>query len=181
MANRFQKLLYYLSAEAPILLIFAITWFIEKSSWTRPFIISWKVPLFLTTVSVLLIALFINSFDYACKNLQKISINCKSFTSGDGWIVAYITSYLLPLSSLQFGKRVWLVLSLILVILLIALSFTDYVTPHPVLYLKRFHFYVINVEEAADGYYLITKKKIHKASDVKKVSQLFEFLLIQKE
>ena len=33
MANRFQKFIYYLSAEAPILFVLAIVWWIQKKNW----------------------------------------------------------------------------------------------------------------------------------------------------
>ena len=45
MANRFQKLIYYLSAEAPVLMILALLWIIDKSKWESPIKISWEVPL----------------------------------------------------------------------------------------------------------------------------------------
>lgn len=179
MANRFQKLIYFLSAESPIIIMFAIVWLIEKSTWTKPIQISWKVPLLLLLISVALVATFNVSFNYGMKNLQKIPVKCTDITGGDPWIVAYVITYLLPLASFQFGEMVKPVVGIVIVILLIAMTFTDFMTPYPVLYLRGYHFYSLDVEGAHSGYNLISKKKLKRASDVASVSQVFEFLLLR--
>lgn len=35
MANKLQKLIYFTSAESPIIVMFAIVWLIEKSTWEK--------------------------------------------------------------------------------------------------------------------------------------------------
>lgn len=179
MANRFQKLIYFLSAESPILIMFALVWLIGKSTWAKPIIISWKVPLVLTLFSILLIVVFNHSFDYGKKNLQTITISASEISGGDEWIVAYIISYLLPLAEFQFGEMIKPVVGAVILMLLAVMTFTDFMTPHPILYLRRYHFYKLDVEGAHAGYNLISKKKLKRPSDVKHVSQVFEFLLIR--
>ena len=88
-------------------------------------------------------------------------------------------TYLLPLASFQFGEMVKPVVGIVIVILLIAMTFTDFMTPHPILYLRGYHFYSLDVEGAHSGYNLISKKKLKRASDVASVSQVFEFLLLR--
>ena len=179
MANRIQKLLYFLSAESPILIMFAIVWLIEKSTWSKPISISWKIPTILITLSVLLIIAFNYSFDYGKKNLQTIPVSATEISGGDEWIVAYIISYILPLAEYQFGEMIKPVVGAAVLMLLVVLTFTDYMTPHPILYLRRYHFYKLDIEGAHAGYNLISKKKLERSSDVRKVSQVFEFLLLR--
>lgn len=181
MANRFQKLIYFLSAETPILIVFAVVWLIEKSTWTKPISVSWKVPMILIVISVLLSIAFGHFFKYAIKNLQTIQVTGADISGGDAWIIAYIISYMLPLASFKFGEFIKPVIGIMIVVLIIALTFTDYVTPHPLLYIKGYKFYEFDAEGAASGYYLISKRKIRKAADVNKVAQVFDFLLIRVE
>jgi hypothetical protein len=179
MANRFQKLIYFLSAETPILIVFAVVWLIEKSTWTKPVSVSWKVPILLIVSSALLSIAFDCLFKYAIKNLQTVQVTGADISGGDAWIIAYIISYMLPLASFKFGEVINPVLSIVIAVLLVALTYTDYITPHPLLYIKGYKFYKFDVEGAASGYYLISKKKIRKAADVNKVAQVFDFLLIR--
>jgi len=181
MANRLQKFIYIVSAESPILIFFGIVWLIEKSSWTKPFVISWKIPLLLMIIAVISVVIFNISFNYGKKHLQTIQITGTNISCGDGWIVAYVVSYLLPFASFQFGTYIKPVLAFILPLLLIILTFTDYAIPHPWLYMRKYHFYSLDVEGAASGYHLISRKKLRRASDVKSVSQIFEFLLLREE
>ena len=179
MGNRFQKLIYFLSAESPILIMFAIVWLIEKSTWTKPINISWKVPALLIIVSILLIIIFNRSFNYGKENLQKIHVTGTDISGGDAWIVAYIATYLLPLTEFQFGGLIKPIVGIVIVLLLITMTFTDFVTPHPILYLRGYHFYSLDVEGAYNDYHLVSKKRLKRASDVHEVSQIFEFLLLR--
>jgi hypothetical protein len=179
MANRFQKLIYFLSAESPILVMVAIVWLIEKSTWIKPISISWKVPTLLIIVSVFLILTFNRAFNYGKENLQKTHVTCSDISGGDAWIVAYIITYMLPLAEFQFGEIIKPVVGIMIVLLLMTMTFTDFMTPHPILYLRGYHFYSLDVEGAHNDYHLVSKKKIKRASDVKEVSQIFEFLLLR--
>lgn len=179
MANRFQKLLYFLSAESPILIMFAVVWLIEKSTWTKPIDISWKVPTALILLSVLLLFAFNHAFNYGKKNLQTIQVSASGISGGDEWIVAYIISYLLPLAEFQFGGLIKPIVGIVVVLLLAAMTFTDFMTPHPLLYLRGYHFYSLDVEGAHSDYHLISKKRMKRALDVTNVSQIFEFLLLR--
>ena len=180
MANRLQKLIYFTSAESPIIVVFAIVWLIEKSSWEKPIDISWEVPLFLLLISVSLVVVFVISFKCGMKNLQKIPVKGLDIAGGDSWIVAYVVSYLAPFMSFKFGDVILPVAGIVIGVLLVTLTLTDFVTPHPVLYLLGYHFYTLDVEGAHSGYNLISRKRIKRASDVTSVSQVFEFLLLRK-
>ena len=179
MANRFQKFLYYLSAEAPVFMVFAVLWFIEKSTWSKPIKLNWKTPLILFTVSMVLIIVFYRFFKEAKANLSVMEIIGSEYKCVDGWLVAYVVSYLLPLASLAIGDVIWIVLGIVMGLLIFILVFSDYVTPHPLLFFKGYHFYELKVDGLASDYKVISKKQIRNAKDIKKVSRVFEFLLIR--
>lgn len=179
MANRFQKFIYYFSAEAPVLIVFAILWLWKKSKWTKPVSISWKTPALLVVASIVLIVLFNIFFNKAKSGLSVLEVKGTAFRSADGWLIAYVGSYLLPLASLAWGDVAWVVLAVVLFILMAILVFSDYVTPHPLLFCKGYHFYELDMDGAASGFTVISKKPIRNVNDFKKVSRVFEFLLIR--
>lgn len=179
MANRFQKFIYYFSAEAPILLVLSIMWLVEKSAWKKPIMISWKVPALLLIASVILVIAFVLFFNRAKADLSLINITGTDYRSADGWLVAYVGTYLLPLTSIGWGDIAWVVLASVLIILMLVLTFSDHVTPHPLLFCMGYHFYEVDVEGAASGYTVISKRQIRNVADFKKVSRVFEFLLIR--
>lgn len=179
MANRFQKFIYYLSAEAPVMIILAILWLWKKSTWTKPVMISWKVPVILVAIAILLIVIFNMFFNKTKAGLSVLNIKGTDFRSADGWLIAYVVTYLFPLASIAWGDVVWIVLAAVLLILMIVLVFSDYVTPHPLLFCRGYRFYELDVESAASGFTVISKKQIRNVDDFRKVSRVFEFLLIR--
>lgn len=85
----------------------------------------------LLIVSILLIIIFNRSFNYGKKNLQKIHVTCSDISGGDAWIVAYIITYLLPLAEFQLGGIIKPIIGIVIVLLLMTMTFTDFMTPHP--------------------------------------------------
>lgn len=179
MANRFQKFIYYLSAEAPVLMVIAIVWLIEKSTWTKPMVLNWPVSIILIAVAIVLIIVFNAFFKKAETKLSVMDILGSEYKCIDGWLVGYVVSYLLPFASLALGDVIWIVLGVIIVLLMVILVFSDHVTPHPLLFCKGFHFYEVKVEGLASDYKVISKKQIRNVKDIRKVSRVFEFLLIR--
>ena len=181
MANRLQKIIYNLSIAAPILIVIAVLWLKQESNWTNPILISWKVPLILVVIAIGSIILFIISFNYGKKNLQRITVRVESLSSADGWLVINMVTYVLPIVSLKVKDYCNPLLAGVLVLVFIAAVFSDYITPNPWLYFRKYHFYKISVEGAAANYYLITKKKIRRSQEVIRVTQVFEFLLLRED
>lgn len=179
MANRFQKFIYYLSAEVPVLMVIAIVWLIEKSTWRKPMVLNWAVSIILIVVAIALIIVFNAFFKKAETELSVMDILGSEYKCIDGWLVGYVVSYLLPFASLALGDVIWIVLGVIIVLLMVILVFSDHVTPHPLLFCKGFHFYELKVEGLASDYKVISKKQIRNAKDIRKVSRVFEFLLIR--
>ena len=179
MANRLQKLIYYLSAESPVMLVLGVLWLIQKSSWKAPVSISWRVPLVFLIISAVLILVFNAFFKKANSGLSVMNIEGSEFKCVDGWLVAYVVTYLLPFVSLALGDVVWIVFGIVVVLLMLVLVFSDHVTPHPLLFCKGYHFYELKVDGLASDYKVISKKQIRNAKDIKIVSRVFEFLLIR--
>lgn len=171
MANRFQKFIYYLSAESPVIILLAIWLLIQK----QPLLI----PIILIASAVLLIVAFILFFRKAKNQLSILEVSGSKFKCIDGWLVGYIVTYLLPFASLVVDDVVWIILWILLALLLIILVFSDHVTPHPLLFCRGYHFYELEVEGMASDYKVISKKQVRSVKDIKKVSRVFEFLLIR--
>ena len=181
MANKIQKFIYFLSAISPILIVFAVVWLIKNSTWEKPISLNWKIPLILILISFVNIFVFYCSFNFAKKHIQILTVTGNGYSCDDSWIIGYILTYLLPLTNFKFGDYIFSIVIVIVVLLFIFLIFTDYITPHPLLYLKKYHFYTFDVDGAASGYHLISRTKIRSAKDVKKVIQIYEFLLLREE
>ena len=180
MANRLQRLLYFLSAEAPVLIVFAVILFLRNSTLDN-----WRsciIPGTLIIFAIFLIIIFNYSFKFAKNNLPVISININLISNDEGWLVGYVLTYLLPLVSFNIDAHdkytVGAVIILFVLVMLLS-SFSDYVTPHPLLFLKGYHFYEINVIGAQGKMKLVSDKRLRKATDVKNVKRLFENLLIR--
>lgn len=171
MANRFQKLIYFLSAETPVLGVFAFVWYKKNSTW--------KVPLWLVVIAIILIVLFFGSFKKAKRNLSILDITGTDFHLVDERLVVYVITYLLPMAYFPFSDFIGSALITVLLILIIVLTFTDYVAPHPLLFCLGYHFYELSVEGAASGFIVVSKKQIRNIRDFQKVSRVFEFLLIR--
>lgn len=92
MGNKFQKLLYNLSAAAPVCFVFSVVWLIQKKTW--------KLPIVCTAVGIAVVLLFYKSFEYGLKKLSPISIRTTDISPNDNWIVIYILTYFFPLRAL---------------------------------------------------------------------------------
>jgi len=172
MANLLQKLIYYFSAMCPIGVIFSVVWLIQKDNY-------W-VPIMVTLGVVLLMVLFGISFNYGCKHLSPINVRVTDVSANDTWILGYIISYLLPLTSLIIDEWNLLVCVIIGVFICLLIPFMNSAIPHPLLALKKYHFYQISTENGISSYVLISKKNIRNKKEIQVVGRIFEFLLIEK-
>ena len=171
MANRFQKFIYYLSAEAPILFVLAIVWWIQKKNWI--------VPLTLMVTGLVLIIFFDLFFKKARSSLSILEVEGSEYKCIDGWLIGYVTTYLFPFLSLLLGDVSWVIFGILLLFIMAILVFSDHITPHPLLFCMRYHFYEFKINGLASDYKVISRKQIRSAKDIKKVSRVFEFLLIR--
>ena len=170
MGNRMQLLIYRLSSAAPLAIAFAIVWYREEGN-------IWGSLICLGFSIAVTVAFFI-FFWYGNQHLSPIVINVTEITQGDGYIVSYIISYLLPLSSMVFDNFNYCVSLVIAVIILLVMPFVNSATPNPLLFVIGYHFYHIGAENGVKDYLLISKQKVRNKSQIKSVKRLFEYVLI---
>lgn len=99
----------------------------------------------------------------------------------DGWMVAYIISYMLPFASMAIDDFDAIVCGIIAAALIVIIPFVNSATPNPLLFLRRYHFYEISAENGVSGYLLICKRNLRNAKHITTVKRVFEFLLIDSE
>lgn len=173
MANNLQKLIYNLSAIAPLFLIFAILWYIQKQTQL--------ISILCICGCIFLILCFEASFFYAKKHVAPIIIRVTDVSSHDGWVLAYIFSYMLPFASMAIKDFDIIICGIIAAVFIFIIPFINSVIPNPLLVFSKYHFYQISTETGISGYLLISKRKLRKAKDVKTIKRVFDFLLIDSE
>ena len=173
MANRLQKLLYFLSAESPVFIFVAVIWYIQKKEWL--------VPVILVILATMVTVLFSVSFNYGRKNIPRMPVKAFEITNDEGPLFAYVITYLLPFGSLVIEEYYLPTLITVIIILELLLTFTDFVSPHPLLFVRGYHFYKVGVEGASKDYYLASRKTLRKPDDVTVVQRVFEFLIIREK
>lgn len=173
MANKFYKLVYNMSAIAPLLIIFSIVWRIQNKS-------------FAVCVMVILIAIIpsvfmLRLFSYAKNHLAQIRINANNVTPKDGLFFTYIFAYASPLASLvidDINIWVWMIIGVAIIITAIL---ANLVIPNPLLLLLGYHYYSVATENGISEYSLISKKIYRSNQELKMVGRIFDFLLLDLE
>lgn len=173
MANNLQKLIYNLSAASPLCFTFAILWYIQKQTLI--------VPAICVCLGSFFVLCFARSFSYAKKHVAPIMIRVTDVSPKDGWMVAYGISYLLPFASMAIDDFDAILCGIIAILLIVIILFANSVTPNPLLFLRKYHFYEISAENGVSGYLLICKRDLRNAKHITTVKRVFEFLLIDSE
>ncbi|MBR5565151.1 MAG: hypothetical protein IKW08_03180 [Roseburia sp.] len=172
MANRFQKIIYYTSAMSPIGIVFSLVWFFQNNTYI--------IPVIITVISLLLVVAFVISFEYGKKNISPMSIRVTDVATNDIWVLSYVISYLLPLASMLIAEWNVYVLTIIAILGGVVMIFMNCAIPHPLLAVRKYHFYQLTTENGISSYILISKRCIRNKNEIKTVGRWFEFLLIEK-
>ena len=93
----------------------------------------------------------------------------------------YVISYLLPFASMAIDDFDITVCGIIAAALIAIILFANSVTPNPLLFLRKYHFYEISAENGVSGSLLICKRDLRNAKHITTVKRVFEFLLIDSE
>ena len=173
MANNLQKLIYNLSAASPLCFTFAILWYIQKQTLI--------VPAICVCLGSFFMLCFACSFSYAKKHVAPIMIRVTDISPKDGQMAAYVISYMLPFASMAIDDFDITVCGIIAAALIAIILFANSVTPNPLLFLRKYHFYEISAENGVSGYLLICKRDLRNAKHITTVKRVFEFLLIDSE
>lgn len=173
MPRHLQKLIYNLSAASPICLIFAVTWYIQKRTYI--------VPTICIGIGIILIVSFAISFSYGSRHLAPITIRTSDISPKDSWVILYILTYMLPLTSMAIDDLNLIICGIVAILIATIAPFVNSAIPHPLLFIKKYHFYQISGENGISGYILISKRKYRKKQDLKYVNRMFDFLLLDAE
>lgn len=173
MINRFQKGIWTLSISVPILIGFAVSWWVMKKTW-MPSVISLMVALLLT------IGLII-SYKNAIKELSAVDVKVKKVTQNDRPIIAFMISYILPFGSFAFDKYNPAIFFGAATLVYLVMVFSNSMSANPLLFLRGYHFYDIECENGIGNYLLMTKKTIRNKDDIGIVNRVTEYFLIMQE
>lgn len=173
MVNNLQKLIYNLSAISPLCFVFAVLWYIQKHTLIMP-----AICVCIGIIAILCLAV---SFSYGKKHVAPIIIRVTDISPHDGWVVAYIVSYMIPFASMAIKDFDIIICGIIAAILIVIVPFINSAIPNPLLVCRKYHFYKINAENGISGYLFISKRKLRKAKDITTIKRVFDFLLIDTE
>lgn len=171
LGNVFQKLIYNTANAVPLLILTAITYYIQIKTVI--------VPIILLFISVLIVTIFFKMFFSGQKKWSTKTIRVTSISSKDSWVVAYIIGYLMPFTYLVISDYSIVALIVIVVMLLLVFIPAIMALPNILLFCAKYHFYEIGTDDTGvNDYILISKRKIRNKKDIKSVKRVFEKLLI---
>lgn len=173
MGNISQRLIYNLSAAAPLCFIFALVWYWQKK--TR------DISCIAICIGIILVILLMISFAYGKRHFAPIIIRTNDIAPYDSWVIVYIITYMFPFASLAIKDINLIICVIIAGVLIVAAPCVNTAIPNPILFLRGYHFYQVSGEHGISGSVLISRRKLRKAKDVKTVNRIFDYLLLDAE
>lgn len=170
MGNILQRIVYYASCAAPISITFSIVWCIQEQAYL--------VPAIMSLIGIFILLIFKKSFSYAVKSVQITTVTVSEVIPKDGWVLAYIISYLFPFASFIIKDVDYLLLGMLSVLFVIVAGCTHSATPNPILWVFGYHFYELKSEHGMSGYIYACKGKLCTPKDIKTAKRYFDLLLI---
>lgn len=170
MANVFQRIIYYASCATPIAITFSIVWCIQEQTYL--------VPTIMILIGIFILFLFKKSFSYALKSAQITTVTVSEVIPKDGWVLAYIISYLFPFVSFVIEEVDYLLFGILSVLFVVVAGCTHSATPNPILWVFGYHFYELKSEHGMSGYIYACKGKLCTPKDIKTAKRYFDLLLI---
>ncbi|MEO0234620.1 MAG: hypothetical protein ABIN11_05985 [candidate division WOR-3 bacterium] len=156
-----------LTSIAPVLLTF---WFKNFSKDWKPF--SGFIYLFFSFLLIILLVIIIK---IAKSKLEVKEISINEISNADNESVIFIFTYLIPLLNID-EPLVLFLLGLTFVIV----STTNIYHFNPFLGLLGYHQYKMKLQEGM-SFILITKKTLYNTKQIKKVVQLTNYILLERE
>ena len=136
MGNILQRLIYNLSAMAPLCFIFALLWYWQKKTM--------DIPCIVMCIGVALVILFMISFSYGKRHLAPIIIRTNDIAPYDSWVIMYIITYMFPFASLVIKDFNLIICVIVAGVLIMAAPCVNTAIPNPILFLRGYHFYQIS-------------------------------------
>lgn len=189
MANKIQKLLFNLSTLSPLLLIFAIVYWLEKD--IRVFSVQEnKIQISIIAIALIVIIFISAAFSFysilfvkAChKRLERVPIGVDSIVPNDNWVIVVLLTYALPAASIVF-KDINMFISVIVILFwLLLLALSNTILPNPLLMLQGYHFYKMTTIDGSSDIFLLSKRKsVQNRNTVNKVMIAFHYLAIEEK
>lgn len=170
MGNLLQRIIYYASCATPITITFSIVWSFQEQTYL--------VPAIMILIGILILLFFKKSFSYALKSAQITMVTVSEVIPKDGWVLAYIISYLFPFVSFVIEDVDYLLFGILSVLFVIVAVCTHSATPNPILWVFGYHFYELKSEHGMSGYIYACKGKLCTPKDIKTAKRYFDLLLI---
>lgn len=170
MANRFQRIILNASSLAPVLWIFGILWLKQNKTYL--------IPIICISVGICFVVLSFVFFFIGKKKISIIEINVTDIESKDERVIVFLVTYCIPLITLIIKDINFIALSIIAAVILLGLLLTNIVLPNPFLFLLGYHTYSVSSETGVSNYWLLSKRTIRNANQIKWVKRMFEYFLI---
>lgn len=171
MGNTLQRIIYYASCATPIAFTFSIVWCIQEHTCL--------VPSIIILVGIFILIVFKKSFSYALKSSQITTVNVIEVIPKDGWVLAYIISYLFPFVSFVIDDVDYLLFGMLSLLFVIIAGCMHSATPNPILWAFGYHFYELKSKHGMSGYIYACKGKVCTPKDIKTAGRYFDLLLIE--
>ena len=149
MGNISQRLIYNLSAAAPLCFIFALVWYWQKK--TR------DISCIAICIGIILVILLMISFAYGKRHFAPIIIRTNDIAPYDSWVIVYIITYMFPFASLAIKDINLIICVIIAGVLIVAAPCVNTAIPNPILFLRGYHFYQVSGEHGISGSVLISR------------------------
>lgn len=170
MANKFQKIIFDISATTPLMIVFAILWY-----WQKRTIL---IPVICAVAGMIIAVIALIGFFHCKRKVNVIPINLTGISSQDKWILLYVITYVLPFSNVFIEEINFAIIFIVAFLILLIIAFSDIVLPNPFLFFFGYHTYTVSAENGIENYTLISKKKLRSIKQIKKVKRLSEYYLV---
>lgn len=172
MLSRLAKAMLVSTSFAPVLVSYSFVLFLEEKSLK---II--MIPLIIAIVLAIICMCFLGK---AKENMQVIDFPISSIKTADGEVLGFLAAYLLPFITLTSNQINTIILMYVFVLFFIVIWTTNSYHVNPIISLLGYHFY--EVETISNiTFLLITKKDLVNTSNIQKVVQLTEYMVLDIE
>lgn len=180
--NKVIKLFLVLTSLAPVMLTY---WFVEQSnkynyanSFLENSIENYRVGSFYIISTIILVLLFWFILYLSKNKLEKLPVIIEEIKSADNESISFILVYLLPLASKIENSVNIPVLIFISVLFFIIVFTSNSYHFNPLLNFIGYHFYEVKVQGGVT-YVLLTRDSINNSKNIKSVSLISEYTILE--
>lgn len=182
--NRVVKLFLVLTSLAPVLITY---WFVEQTdNYCSDYSLwinlqnNYSIGLFYLIATIILITICLSILFLSKKNLETFPVIIEEIKTSDNEASTFIIAYLLPLANkLNNGFNIPVLIFISFLFFFIVKTSNSYHF-NPLLNFIGYHFYEVKVEGGVT-YVLLTKKSINNSKNIKSISLLTEYMILENE